>query len=66
MSEIEVMVSKKERRRARSREQAAEVTEIDSSDTPANFSAESLLEMSSNFSSPQSAKAIARLGDFQI
>ena len=57
MSESEVTISKKERKRAKSREQAVDVTaEIVSASTPANFSSESLLEMSSSFSSPQSAK----------
>ena len=65
MSEIEVMVSKKDQKRAKSREQAADATaEIDFSATPANFSSESLMEMSSRFSSPQSAKSISNLGDY--
>ena len=67
MSESEVTLSKKDQKRFKSREQAADVTaDIVSSATPAKFSSESLLEMSSNFSSPKSEKSTSNLGDYQI
>ena len=66
MSEIEVSSAKKEKKRAKAREKAADVTEVDAVDTPADFSSENLLDMSSNFSSPPASIAISRLGDLQI
>ena len=67
MSEFEVNLSKKGQKRVKSREQAVDATAgIVSSSIPANLTSESLMVMSSSFSSPKSVKSISNLGDHQI
>ena len=69
MSETTEVTSskKKEQKKAKTKAKSADVTaEIDSAETPADESSESLLQMSSSFTSPRSAKSFSRSGNFQI